>query len=188
MKVVPVAQHLLIELDGVGLKVEWDRHQYVGVHAGAALWNRAAGLCGSLDGDYQNDLMTRNGDIAQTVKTFTDSWRVQDPTNDVCLVENTMELEYDPKECDASKRLKALSVCERLLANEKLDECVKTMNFETLLKSCIDDYCNCANREHPETCNCDSVSMLAKECAFRGVTLEHGWRNLEICRKFAKFC
>lgn len=182
MKVYPVAQHLQIDLESIGLQIDWDQHQYLGVQAGAGLWKRVGGLCGSLDGDYKNDLMTKTGVKVETVKSFTDSWRVADNT-DLCAMENSAELEFDSKTCDPEKRKKALNICERLLANEKLEDCIKSFNFEALLKTCVDDYCNCNNQAHPETCNCDALAMLAKECTFRGVKLEHGWRNLEICRK-----
>ncbi|CAD7005472.1 unnamed protein product [Ceratitis capitata] len=47
--------------------------------------------------------------------------------------------------------------------------------------------CELSKREKAvKTCNCDAVSMLAKECIFKGITLEHGWRDLEICRKWSK--
>ncbi|XP_037900754.1 hemocytin [Glossina fuscipes] len=180
MKVMPVAQHLLIDLVRVGLQIDWDHYQYVGVRASPVLWGRVGGLCGSLDGDYRNDLITKAGAVVETVNSFTDSWRVEDPSS-TCVMENQVELEYDPKSCDTGKRKQAVSVCERLLANEKLEECMKLFNFEALLRSCIDDYCNCDNREHPESCNCNTLSTLAKECTFKGVKLEHGWRNLEIC-------
>uniref|UniRef100_A0A1I8MML0 Hemocytin n=2 Tax=Musca domestica TaxID=7370 RepID=A0A1I8MML0_MUSDO len=180
MKVVPVAQHLQIDLESIGLKIDWDRHQYVGVHASPALWGRVGGLCGSLDGDYKNDLMTKTGKIVATVKSFTDSWRVED-NSELCSMENSAEVEFDSKNCDPSKRKKAIEVCERLLTNEKLGECIKAFNFEALMRTCVDDYCNCPNQAHPETCNCDALSMLAKECTFKGIKMEHGWRNLEIC-------
>uniref|UniRef100_A0A1I8Q8K8 Hemocytin n=1 Tax=Stomoxys calcitrans TaxID=35570 RepID=A0A1I8Q8K8_STOCA len=180
MKVVPVAQQIQIDLESIGLKIDWDRHQYVGVHASPALWSRVGGLCGSLDGDYKNDIMTKTGKIVQTVKSFTDSWRVED-NSELCVMENSAEVQFDSKNCDPNKRKQAISVCERLLTNEKLGDCIKAFNFEALIRTCVDDYCNCANQAHPETCNCDALSMLAKECSFKGVKLEHGWRNLEIC-------
>lgn len=182
MKVVPVAQHLEIDLESVGLKIDWDRYQYIGIQASPALWSRVGGLCGSLDGDYKNDLMTKKGKIVSTVKSFLDTWRVED-NSELCA----MEFEFDTKTCDPNKRKKAISVCERLLTNEKLVDCIKKFNFEALMKNCVDDYCNCANQEHPETCNCDALSMLAKECTFKGIKMEHGWRNLEICRKYTNF-
>lgn len=185
MRLVSVAQHFIIELETIGLKIDWDLHQYVGIYASPALWSRVGGLCGSLDGDYTNDLMTKSGKIVETVKSFTDSWLIVDKSETYAM-ENSAEIEFDTKSCDPDKRQKAFEVCERLLANEKLDDCFKSYNFESLVKTCVADYCNCANQKHPETCNCDALSVFAKECAFRGVKLEHGWRNLEICRKYAK--
>nr|XP_014086275.2 hemocytin [Bactrocera oleae] len=180
MKIIPVAEHLQIQLESVGLQIDWDRHQYLGIHAGPLLWSKVGGLCGTLDGDYMNDLMSKGGVVVETVKSFTDSWRVED-SSDLCVMENSRELEFGSETCEATKRAKAINICTRLLSNDKLEDCIKGINFEALLRACVDDYCNCANRERPESCNCDGVSMLAKECAFKGIKLEHGWRNLEIC-------
>ncbi|XP_030375562.1 hemocytin [Scaptodrosophila lebanonensis] len=186
MKVMPVAQHIQIDLESVGLKIDWDRQQFVAVHAGPGLWEKVGGLCGSLDGDHENDLLSRNGIKLETIKAYTDAWRVDDKS-EMCQVENIAELDFGMESCEQKKLTNAISVCERLLANEKLSDCIKPFNFEALIRNCIADYCNCAHREHPENCNCDSIAMLAKECAFRGINLEHGWRNLELCPISCKF-
>lgn len=185
MKVMPVAQHVQIDLESIGLKLDWDHHQYVAVHAGPAMWGKLGGMCGSLDGDYSNDLMSRTGKKLETVKAFADAWRVDD-SNEMCRVENSAELEFGMDSCEPNKLQKAVSICERLLANEKLSDCIKPFNFDALIRTCIADYCNCPNRDHPETCNCDALAMLAKECMFKGIQLQHGWRNLEICREYQR--
>ncbi len=67
-------------------------------------------------------------------------------------------------------------------ANQKfilLQECDK----ESLLKTCTSDFCYCSDKAHPTKCACDGISVLAKDCQFRGVMLDHGWRDMEICRK-----
>ncbi|ALC44456.1 Hml, partial [Drosophila busckii] len=180
MKVLPVAQHVQIELESIGLKLDWDHHQYVAVHAGPAMWGKVGGLCGTLDGDYNNDLMSKTGKKLETIKAFADAWHVDD-SNEMCRVENAAELEFGMESCEQSKLQKAVGICERLLANEKLSDCIKPFNYEALIRSCVEDYCNCAKRDQPESCNCDAIAMLAKECMFKGVQLQHGWRNLEIC-------
>ncbi|XP_034481426.1 hemocytin [Drosophila innubila] len=180
MKVMPVAQHVQIDLESIGMKLDWDHHQYVAVHAGQAMWGKLGGLCGSLDGDYSNDLMSRTGKKLETVKAFADAWRVAD-SSEMCRVENSAEMEFGMESCEQSKLQKAVSICERLLANEKLSDCIKPFNYDALIRTCIADYCNCPNREQPESCNCDAIAMLAKECMFKGIQLQHGWRNLEIC-------
>lgn len=56
MKVMPVAQHVQIDLESVGLKLDWDHRQYVSVQAGPQMWGKVGGLCGTLDGDPNTDL------------------------------------------------------------------------------------------------------------------------------------
>ncbi|KAH8270632.1 hypothetical protein KR018_012544 [Drosophila ironensis] len=180
MKVIPVAQHVQIELESVGVKVDWDHRQYVSIQAGPQMWAKVGGLCGTLDGDSNTDFLSKTGKTLATVKSFADAWRVEDHS-EMCQVENSAELDFGMDSCDQNKLQKAATVCERLLANEKLGDCIKPFNYDALIRTCIADYCHCANQEHPESCNCDAIAMLAKECAFKGIKLEHGWRNLEIC-------
>lgn len=54
-----------------------------------------------------------------------------------------------------------------------------------MLKSCISDYCFCVDPLNPTKCACDGMSVFAKDCQFRGIALDHGWRDMGICRKFA---
>ncbi|XP_055854171.1 hemocytin [Episyrphus balteatus] len=179
MKVLPVAQHLRIDLDPVGMTLLWDKAQYIAMQATPGLWNRTGGMCGSFDGDHRNDFISKDGVLLKTSKAFADSWKESDDST-LCIMDNSGEVDFT-KQCDQKDRLKAIEVCEQLLENSKLTECVKPFNMNALMKSCVNDYCNCANKDHPEMCNCDSVAMLAKECEFRGIKLEHGWRDLQIC-------
>lgn len=54
---------------------------------------------------------------------------------------------------------------------------------DILMKNCISDYCSCKNTYERTECTCDGVSALAKDCRFRGVMLDDGWRDWQICRK-----
>lgn len=62
----------------------------------------------------------------------------------------------------------------------------KSMDQESMLETCISDYCYCSH-ENREKCACDGVSVFAKDCLFQGVKLNSEWRNLEICRKYFSF-
>lgn len=42
------------------------------------LWNRTEGLCGLIDGDLQNDIMTNDGTIPKSILTAATSWKVDD--------------------------------------------------------------------------------------------------------------
>lgn len=42
------------------------------------LWNRTEGLCGNIDGEVQNDLITVDGRIPRNIATLAQSWKVDD--------------------------------------------------------------------------------------------------------------
>lgn len=52
-----------------------------------------------------------------------------------------------------------------------------------MLKTCVSDYCFCVDTQNPAKCACDGMSVFAKDCQFRGIALDHGWRDMSICRK-----
>lgn len=74
-------------------------------------------------------------------------------------------------------------VCADLLNNQKLANCLKKLNKETLLKNCKSDYCDCINKEQRAKCSCKGIAAVVKDCQFQGVMLENGWRDWEICRE-----
>lgn len=85
--------------------------------------------------------------------------------------------------CETSIEEKANLVCTDLLKNPKMKNCLKMFNGDILMKNCISDYCICKNTYERTECICSGISALAKDCRFRGVMLEDGWRDWQICRK-----
>lgn len=85
--------------------------------------------------------------------------------------------------CDTSAEEKANLVCTDLYRNSKMTNCLKFFNMDVLMKNCIDDYCGCKNTYERTECICNGLGALVKDCRFRGVTLEDGWRDWQICRK-----
>lgn len=85
--------------------------------------------------------------------------------------------------CETSIEEKADLVCTDLYKNPKMRNCLKMFNEDVLMKNCVSDYCNCRNSYERTECVCSGISALAKDCSFRGVMLEDGWRDWQICRK-----
>lgn len=87
-------------------------------------------------------------------------------------------------QCTDEIRANAEEVCKKLIGNARFSNCLKQFDENALLESCISDYCYCSDPNNPTKCACDGFSVYAKDCQFRGNVLEHGWRNMELCRKF----
>lgn len=117
--------------------------------------------------------------------TFVDSWAA--PSIDLdpkkCVMNDNpnnkakMELE-----CSNDLRAKAEQVCTKLIDNAKFGNCLKEFDSTALLETCVSDYCFCSDQQNPSKCACDGVSVFAKDCHFRGIALDEGWRDMEVCR------
>lgn len=52
-----------ISLDLIGMIIYWDSNYLITIEATAALFNRTAGLCGTLDQDPTNDFTSKDGTV-----------------------------------------------------------------------------------------------------------------------------
>lgn len=114
--------------------------------------------------------------------TFVDSWRALDvdKSKEKCTPRSQPITSIA---CETSIEEKANLICTDLLKNPKMKNCLKMFNEEILMKNCISDYCNCGNAYDRTECICNGISVLAKDCRFRGAMLDDGWRDWQICRK-----
>lgn len=60
-RVSMLGHKLKVAMDAVGLVILWDTDRMVTVEATAQLWNRTAGLCGTLDQDVTNEFRSKDG-------------------------------------------------------------------------------------------------------------------------------
>lgn len=61
MRVTMIGHNLKISMDAIGISVLWDAHRMISIEATAGLWNRTAGLCGTLDQDINNEFISKDG-------------------------------------------------------------------------------------------------------------------------------
>lgn len=69
MDVSQNASVFMASIKSFGLTINWNSDNFVQIKATADLWGRTEGLCGSLDGNRNNDLEKPK---------FEDAWRVHD--------------------------------------------------------------------------------------------------------------
>jgi len=89
-----VGHNVKIDLEAVQLSILWDKQQFITVEASAGLWNRTAGLCGTLDQDINNDFRSKLGVIFKAPATFIDSWKTPELDTDKfsCIMEQNNEV------------------------------------------------------------------------------------------------
>lgn len=51
--------------------------QLVNIEVQESLWNRTEGLCGVMDGDPRNDIMSKDGSIPTSIATAASSWKIE---------------------------------------------------------------------------------------------------------------
>lgn len=60
MRVTKTGLHYKINMELVGLTMYWDGDRMLSIEATAGLFNRTAGLCGTLDQSIGNDFMSKD--------------------------------------------------------------------------------------------------------------------------------
>lgn len=126
IRVAMVGNKLLVDMAAVGIAIQWDGFKLVTIEAQAGLWNRTAGLCGTLDQNLENDFMSKDGTRHKLASTFVDSWKAMsldaDPSK--CIMEQQQNdgLEL---QCPLEIEVKAIETCEKLLNNPKYENCLK---------------------------------------------------------------
>ncbi|XP_031619378.1 hemocytin isoform X2 [Contarinia nasturtii] len=176
LRISKVGLTFKISLELIGITIYWDAQRGMNIETTAALFNRTAGLCGTLDQDVTNDFASKDGTVHKTTATFVDAWQTSNSAcqNDV-INDEGMELV-----CPDDVKLAATEMCKKLLNNEKFNDCLKNLKREAILEVCISDFCYCRHANRKE-CACNGLTVFAKECLFQGNTLQPDWRNMELC-------
>lgn len=180
LKVTRSGLDIRIHLESVPLTIIWDAQKFVQVEITPSVWNRTGGLCGTFDGNPRNEFMSKDLNYQKLPSTFVESWRMPslDKPSQNCEMQKADLLS---SECEPSIEEKANMVCTDLIKNPKLKTCIKMFNEEVLMKNCISDYCFCNDQYDRTSCICSGISVIAKECQFKGVVLPKDWRDFQIC-------
>ncbi|CAD5116778.1 DgyrCDS5627 [Dimorphilus gyrociliatus] len=171
-----------------GLKVTWDGNTRVRVDVPDTYKNRMCGMCGNMDGNKQNDLVTKDGKPINAIvitkrgrrkikaPELGDSYKVGGPPH--C---RTFD---DPQpECSVKQEQEAEKLCN-ILINEKgpLGSCIKKKKEDALriYNDCIADLC-AMNGDNLITSSCSAIEDFVETCeeAIEGFNAE--WRKFTDC-------
>lgn len=146
------------------------------------MWNRTNGLCGRIDGDPSNDIVTKSGKHPKSLVTLATSWQV-DSFGAECNSIPSEEHACGNTNIPGSKGAKALDFCKKILADKRFAPCHSTMDISVLLDACRWDYCNC-EYEDPTECACETLNVYVRECSHKGVSNLATWRDENTCREY----
>lgn len=63
LRITKVGLTYKINMELIGLTISWDAQRLINIETTAALFNRTAGLCGTLDQDTTNDFTSKDGTV-----------------------------------------------------------------------------------------------------------------------------
>ncbi|KAG7205161.1 hypothetical protein KM043_018256 [Ampulex compressa] len=171
------AHFTVISLDSLGVKLKWDGSLLLQIEALENMWNRTAGLCGSMNGDMTDDFRSKTGDYAKSIAMFTKFWITEN------LGETCDEYPRTSHSCTllpTAFTQEAIQFCTKLLLDPRFHACIKTIKFTELEKACIWDYCACPH-DDKMICVCETMNVYIRQCAHKKIISLSGWRNNNTC-------
>lgn len=78
LRVDKSAHFILVSLDSLGVKLKWDGALLLQIEASESMWNKTAGLCGTMNDDPNDEFSMKSGSHAGTILAMASSWRVRD--------------------------------------------------------------------------------------------------------------
>jgi len=169
-----------------GIRVFWDGVYRVEITVSSMLRGSLCGLCGTYNGDKDDDLQLPDGVVATSVDMFGDSWLVPDPTTPGCngqVVGKRNAPGVTNCSTDPTIIQEGQTMCD-VLNQIPFTNCSDVINATQFIDNCEFDYCCCSDEER-EDCYCDALSSYASACADAGISLS-AWRSPTLCRKFTK--
>lgn len=77
LRVDKSAHFILVSLDSLGVKLKWDGALLLQIEASESMWNKTAGLCGTMNDDPNDEFLMKSGSYAESIPALASSWRVE---------------------------------------------------------------------------------------------------------------
>ncbi|KAL6266408.1 hypothetical protein P5V15_003260 [Pogonomyrmex californicus] len=177
LRVDKSAHFILVSLDSLGVKLKWDGVLLLQIEAPENMWNKTAGLCGTMNDDPNDEFLAKSGSYAKNIPAFASSWRVKD------FGESCDDYSNVQHACKSKEELsrEAFQFCFKLLSNRKFEACTDTINLSELInEACSWDYCACKHNDRRK-CACDTMDVYIRQCAHKGITRLAAWRSDDTC-------
>ena len=173
-----VGRLVQVSLITIGIRITYDGSFTIRVTVSTSLQNQLCGLCGTYNGNPDDDLQMRNRTLATSVDNFGDSWLVPGSCRAVGKrqAQETVGCSADPAVIQEGQNR-----C-RVLREGVFSGCNRVIDPTPFIENCEFDY-GCGTDTNREETYCDSLAAYARACADAGVPLST-WRN-SLCRKLA---
>ncbi|NXP53810.1 FCGBP protein, partial [Heliornis fulica] len=166
-------QEAVVETD-FDLTVTYDWHHQVTVSAPSAYADALCGLCGNYNGDVEDEMMMKNGQVTPNPDAFGHSWKVSDTPG--CE-------ELSKVECPTvTSAIQHQEVSERGCkiitdVGGPFRACHPHVEAMKYFENCVHDFCLFPEREDVI---CQVISSYTSACQAAGLTVEK-WRTDDFC-------
>ncbi|KAF4518674.1 hypothetical protein B566_EDAN002708, partial [Ephemera danica] len=169
LRVRKISEHNVIAELFNGVVVTWNAmEKSFEVNLPGLLFGTVKGLCGTFNGDQNDDFQTPSNKVVESKEEFAKSWQLT--TTDSCDV-------IPRKPCDVNPKLAtyAQNVC---LAQTTFEACITFVpNSYQYYEACVNDVCSLGNN----TAACPHFASYGRECIQRNISID--WRkDHEQCR------
>ncbi|XP_071494926.1 sushi, von Willebrand factor type A, EGF and pentraxin domain-containing protein 1-like [Diadema antillarum] len=167
-----------------GMFVEWSSERGVIVHLSSQHSSKACGLCGNMNGNPEDDTLTRQLITSQTTMELLHTWKIGGYK--YCRpVENRPQqnaLKFGRITTEACGLMNYLDFCRArekcgVFRHEQFAVCHERVDPTSYMALCVEDVCTCGVTE---PCHCEAISAYANECERNGVTIED-WSAMTAC-------
>ncbi|KAJ8340066.1 hypothetical protein SKAU_G00346990 [Synaphobranchus kaupii] len=126
------------------------------------LWKEdTVGLCGTFNGNIQDDFLSPSGMIESTPQLFGNSWRL----SSACVPSLSLP-QLDPCDTHQQAASYAAEMCD-ILNQDLFAPCHEYLSPAPFLRQCRGDTCKCG-----QPCLCSALAHYARQCRKHGVIVE----------------
>ncbi|XP_029438471.1 mucin-5AC-like isoform X2 [Rhinatrema bivittatum] len=161
--------YIIIETSN-GLMLIWDKKTTVYIKLDSYFRGKVCGLCGNFDDNQNNDFMSREKSIEQSVEEFGNSWKVTPSCPNAKAVTN-------PCFTNPHRRSRAERQCS-IINSASFKRCHAQVNPVSFYHTCLWDTCTCETTNDFE-CLCTAIAAYAAAC--NEVHMCIHWRVHDFC-------
>ena len=161
-----------------GVRLHWTMLDAITLDVPKSFNNDLLGLCGNMNGNREDDMLTRQFLPGRSLKEFMHSWKVDGYRYCKSLQENTDGTLYAPQEADLlfeHLSPENLPACQgvsqallqgardtcNILRGPQFQRCHRAVSIEAYYELCLQDVCSCRSNE---PCYCQALTSYTREC------------------------